>query len=133
MKLEDPVAFIDQRTGAAPFVRKAMRYLFPDHWSFLLGEVALYAFVVLIATGTFLALFFEPSLAETTYHGSYEPLQGATMSHAYRSSVDLSFDIKAGLLMRQTHHWAADVFVAAIVIHLHARVLHRRLPATARR
>src|SRR5690348_11110204 len=95
-----------------------MRYAFPDHWSFLLGEVALYAFVVLIATGTFLALFFEPSLAETTYKGSYEPLQGATMSHAYKSSVELSFDIKAGLLMRQTHHWAADVFVAAIVLHL---------------
>jgi ubiquinol-cytochrome c reductase cytochrome b subunit len=116
--LEDPVAFIDQRANAAPLMRKAMRYAFPDHWSFLLGEVALYAFVVLIATGTFLALFFEPSLTETTYKGSYEPLQGATMSEAYRSSVELSFDIKAGLLMRQTHHWAADVFVAAIVIHL---------------
>ncbi len=118
MRLEDPVAFIDQRSGAAPFMRKAMRYAFPDHWSFLLGEVALYAFLVLIGTGTFLALFFEPSLAETTYNGSYAPLQGAAMSHAYRSTVELSFDVKAGLLMRQTHHWAADVFVAAIVIHL---------------
>src|SRR4051812_17453816 len=118
MKIEDPVAFVDQRTGSAPFLRKSLRYLFPDHWSFLLGEVALYSFVVLIATGTFLALFFEPSLAETTYHGSYVPLQGAEMSHAYRSAVDLSFDVKAGLLMRQTHHWAADVFVAAIVLHL---------------
>jgi ubiquinol-cytochrome c reductase cytochrome b subunit len=116
--LEDPIAFIDQRTGAAPFARKALRYAFPDHWSFLLGEVALYAFVVLLATGTFLALFFEPSLAETTYQGSYAPLRGATMSEAYRSSVELSFDIKAGLLMRQTHHWAADVFVASIVLHL---------------
>jgi ubiquinol-cytochrome c reductase cytochrome b subunit len=116
--LEDPIAFVDRRTNAASFTKKAMRYVFPDHWSFLLGEVALYAFIVLIITGTFLALFFEPSLAETTYHGSYEPLRGASMSHAYRSAVDLSFDVKAGLLMRQTHHWAADVFVAAIVIHL---------------
>jgi ubiquinol-cytochrome c reductase cytochrome b subunit len=116
--LEDPIAFIDRRSGAAPLLRKALRYAFPDHWSFLLGEVALYAFIVLIATGTFLALFFEPSLAETTYDGSYAPLQGASMSEAYKSAVELSFDVKAGLLMRQTHHWAANVFVAAIVIHL---------------
>ena len=110
--------FLDQRTGAAPALRKGLRYLFPDHWSFLLGEVALYAFVVLVATGVYLTLFFEPSLAETTYTGSYEPLQGLTMSEAYRSAVDLSFDVPAGLLMRQTHHWAANVFVAAIVLHM---------------
>ncbi len=114
----DPVEFIDQRTGAAPFLRKAMRYLFPDHFSFLFGEIALYAFIVLIATGTFLALFFEPSLSDTVYRGSYEPLRGIEVSEAYKSAVNLSFDVRAGLLMRQTHHWAADVFVAAIVIHL---------------
>jgi ubiquinol-cytochrome c reductase cytochrome b subunit len=116
--LLDPIRFIDQRTGAAPFLRKTMRYLFPDHWSFLLGEVALYAFIVLVATGTFLALFFEPSLSKTVYEGSYGPLRGAEVSVAYKSAIDLSFDVKAGLLMRQTHHWAADIFVAAIVIHL---------------
>jgi ubiquinol-cytochrome c reductase cytochrome b subunit len=116
--VDDPVRFVDERTNAAPLLRKGLRYLFPDHWSFLLGEVALYAFIVLVATGTFLALFFEPSLSDTVYHGSYEPLRGATMSHAYKSAVDLSFDVKAGLLMRQTHHWAADVFIAAIVTHL---------------
>ena len=112
------IRFVDERSGGAPFLRKALRYLFPDHWSFLLGEVALYAFVVLVATGVFLALFFEPSLSETVYRGSYAPLQGETMSHAYKSAVDLSFDVKAGLLMRQTHHWAADLFVVAIVLHL---------------
>jgi ubiquinol-cytochrome c reductase cytochrome b subunit len=116
--LRDPIRFVDERTGAAPLMRKALRYLFPDHWSFLLGEVALYAFVVLVGTGIFLSLFFEPSLAQTVYDGSYEPLRGAEMSHAYRSAVELSFDVKAGLLFRQTHHWAADVFVAAIVAHL---------------
>jgi ubiquinol-cytochrome c reductase cytochrome b subunit len=116
--LEDPVAFVDRRTGAAPLLRKALRYLFPDHWSFLLGEVALYAFVVLIGTGVFLSLFFEPSLAKSTYEGSYAPLHGAEVSAAYRSAVDLSFDVKAGLLFRQTHHWAANVFVAAMVMHL---------------
>src|SRR6185436_11954427 len=107
------VRFLDRRTGTAPFAQKFLRYLFPDHWSFLLGEVALYSFIVLVATGTFLALFFEPSLSDTVYRGSYEPLQGATMSHAYKSAVGLSFDVRAGLLMRQTHHWAADIFMAA--------------------
>jgi ubiquinol-cytochrome c reductase cytochrome b subunit len=116
--LPDAVRFVDQRTGAAPFLRKTMRYLFPDHWSFLLGEVALYAFIVLVATGTYLAFFFEPSLAKITYHGDYAPLQGVRMSEAYKSVVDISFKYRAGLLIRQTHHWAADVFVAAIVIHL---------------
>jgi ubiquinol-cytochrome c reductase cytochrome b subunit len=112
------VRFLDQRSGAAPALKKTLRYVFPDHWSFLLGEVALYAFVVLVATGVYLTFFFEPSTAKTVYHGSYAPLQGQEMSRAYASVVHLSFDVKAGLLIRQTHHWAADVFVAAIVLHL---------------
>jgi ubiquinol-cytochrome c reductase cytochrome b subunit len=112
------VRFLDQRSGTAPFLRKTLRYLFPDHWSFLLGEVALYAFVVLVATGTYLALFYEDSTSKVVYHGSYAPLKGQEMTHAYRSALDLSTTVKAGLLMRQTHHWAADVFIAAIVLHL---------------
>ena len=112
------VRVVDQRTGSAPLIRKTLRYLFPDHWSFLLGEIALYCFIVLVATGTYLALFFEPSDARTVYHGPYVPLQGQEMSASYRSVVDISFSVKAGLMIRQTHHWAADVFVAAIVLHL---------------
>jgi ubiquinol-cytochrome c reductase cytochrome b subunit len=112
------VRFVDERSGAAPFIKKTLRYLFPDHWSFLLGEVALYAFVVLVGTGVFLTFYFDPSLGETVYHGAYGPLRGLRMSEAYQSVVDISFQVKAGLLMRQTHHWAANVFVAAMVIHL---------------
>lgn len=112
------VNFLDSRTGAVPFMRKSLRYVFPDHWSFLLGEIALYAFIVLVATGIYLTLFFEPSLAETTYTGSYKPMQGLAMSEAYRSALEISFDVKSGLLMRQTHHWASNIFVAAIVLHL---------------
>jgi ubiquinol-cytochrome c reductase cytochrome b subunit len=112
------VRLVDERTGQAPFAKKALRYVFPDHWTFMLGEIALYCFVVLVGTGIYLTFFFEPSLKDTVYHGSYEPLRGVRMSEAYRSVVDLSFQVKAGLLMRQVHHWAADVFVAAIVLHL---------------
>jgi ubiquinol-cytochrome c reductase cytochrome b subunit len=112
------VRFLDQRTGDAPLLRKVLRYLFPDHWSFLLGEVALYLFLLLVATGVYLTFFFEPDTSTTIYRGSYAPLQGATMTHAYKSVVDLSLDVKAGLLIRQTHHWAANLFIAAIVLHL---------------
>jgi ubiquinol-cytochrome c reductase cytochrome b subunit len=112
------IRFIDERTGSAPLLRKALRYAFPDHWSFLFGEIALYSFVVLVGTGVFLTLFFEPSLARTTYEGTYDPLRGTEVSVAYDSALRLSFDVNAGLLMRQTHHWAALVFVAAIAVHL---------------
>ncbi len=114
----DPVEFVDRRLGTNVLLRKATRYVFPEHWSFLLGEVALYSFAVLVATGTFLALFFDPSTADTTYTGSYELLRGEQVSAAYASALRLSFDVPAGLLMRQTHHWAADVFLVAIVLHL---------------
>ncbi len=114
----DPVAFIDERLGAARGLRFLMRYVFPDHWSFLLGEIALYSFIVLIFSGTFLALFFDPSTSEITYHGGYAALQGATVSSAYSSTLHISFAVSGGLLARQVHHWAALVFVAAITLHL---------------
>jgi ubiquinol-cytochrome c reductase cytochrome b subunit len=112
------VRYVDERTGGAPLIRKLLRYAFPDHWSFLLGEVALYSFLVLVGTGVYLTFFFEPSLAPVHYHGPYLPLRGREMSEAYQSTVHISLQVKAGLLIRQTHHWAADVFVAAIVVHL---------------
>ena len=112
------VRYLDQRSGTAPLMRRSMRYLFPDHWSFLLGEVALYAFIVLVVTGTYLALFYTDGTTPVHYHGTYAPLRGQEMTAAYKSVVDLSFSVKAGLLIRQTHHWAADVFIAAIFVHL---------------
>jgi ubiquinol-cytochrome c reductase cytochrome b subunit len=112
------VRYLDTRTATTPIVRKALRYLFPDHWSFLLGELALYAFIVLVATGIYLTFFFVDSTRDVVYHGPYLPLQGQHMSEAYRSVLDISTRVKAGLLIRQTHHWAANVFIAAIVLHL---------------
>jgi ubiquinol-cytochrome c reductase cytochrome b subunit len=112
------VRFVDDRLGASKAVKKALRYVFPDHWSFMLGEIALYCFVVLVATGVFLAFFFSPSDSDVVYRGVYEPLRGAEVSEAYGSVVNLSFDVPAGLLVRQVHHWAADIFVVAIVLHL---------------
>ncbi|MFD8200174.1 cytochrome bc1 complex cytochrome b subunit [Streptomyces sp. NPDC003470] len=95
-----------------------LRKAFPEHWSFLLGEIALYSFVVLLLTGVWLTLFFHPSMTEVVYDGSYEPLAGVRMSEAYRSTLDIGFDVRGGLLIRQLHHWAALVFLSAIGVHL---------------
>ena len=108
----------EQRVGLAAGARWALRYVFPDHWSFLLGEIALYSFLVLVGTGIFLALYYVPSDSQVIYHGSYPLLQGAQMSDAYRSALNLSLNVPGGLLFRQVHHWAADVFIASIVLHL---------------
>jgi ubiquinol-cytochrome c reductase cytochrome b subunit len=110
--------WFDDRLGASRFARSALDKIFPDHWSFMLGEVALYCFVVLVLTGTFLTFFFDPGSKEVVYHGAYTPLRGVQMSEAYRSTVRLSFDVRAGLVMRQLHHWAALLFIAVIVTHV---------------
>ncbi len=112
------ILWLDDRLGTAQFLRGALRKAFPDHWSFMLGEIALYCFLTLLATGIFLGFFFDPSSQHAVYRGSYQPLQGVTMSNAYASVLRLSFDTNTGLLIRQIHHWAADVFVAAIVVHI---------------
>jgi ubiquinol-cytochrome c reductase cytochrome b subunit len=120
-ELERVVGWLDERTGLAGLVRTTLRKVFPDHWSFLLGEIALFCFIILVATGTFLTFFYVPSAAPTTYTGPYQPLQGAQVSQAFNSVVHLSLEVTAGLVMRQVHHWTAVVFVAVIVTHL-ARV-----------
>ncbi|MCW2821798.1 MAG: petB, partial [Marmoricola sp.] len=108
----------DDRLGLASLAKKNLRKVFPDHWSFMLGEIALWSFVVLLLTGVFLTLWFRPSMVEVVYDGSYDQLRGIHMSEAYASSLNISFDVRAGLLMRQMHHWAAMVFVASMMIHL---------------
>jgi len=110
--------FTDERIGASRVVKGYARKIFPDHWSFMLGEVALYSFIILLLSGTFLTFFFIPSAAETTYHGVYLPLNGTRVSEAYASTVRMSFDIRGGLLVRQIHHWSALIFVAAIMVHM---------------
>jgi len=110
--------YVDERTSASTAVKALGRKIFPDHWSFMLGEVALYSFIVILMSGTFLTFFYDPSMTEVIYEGSYVPLQGIPMSVAYASSLDISFEVRGGLLMRQVHHWGALLFVAAIALHM---------------
>jgi ubiquinol-cytochrome c reductase cytochrome b subunit len=113
-------SWADDRLGLSKAERRlfSLRKVFPDHWSFLLGEVALWSFAVLLVTGVFLTLWFDPSMTEVTYQGSYGPLRGVDMSAAFASTLDISFDVRGGLLLRQIHHWAAHIFIAAMLIHL---------------
>src|SRR5215213_6260711 len=108
----------DDRLGLATMGKKQLRKVFPDHWSFMLGEIALWSFVVLLLTGVFLTFWFVPSMSESTYQGSYSQLRGVPMSDAYSSTLHISFDVRGGLLMRQMHHWAAMIFIAAMLVHL---------------
>jgi ubiquinol-cytochrome c reductase cytochrome b subunit len=110
--------YIDERTGISAFVKELGRKIFPDHWSYMLGEVALYSFIVILLSGTFLTFFFQASMTETVYHGSYAPLEGIKMSSALSSTLHISFDVRGGLLLRQIHHWAALLFVASIGLHM---------------
>ena len=110
--------YVDERTGAAGWVKKSLNKVFPDHWSFMLGEVCMYSFIILLLSGTFLTFWFDPSQREVIYQGAYEPLQGLKMSAAYASTLDISFEVRGGLLMRQIHHWSALIFMSAIVAHL---------------
>jgi len=109
---------IDERLDGTSFISRNLKKVFPDHWSFMLGELALYSFVLLVLTGTFLAFFYVASPDPTIYAGPYAPLHGQTVSLAYNSVLRIAFEVRAGLVMRQTHHWAALVFMAAIVAHM---------------
>ncbi|HEX3705595.1 MAG TPA: cytochrome bc complex cytochrome b subunit [Mycobacteriales bacterium] len=110
--------YVDDRFGSANFLKRSMDKVFPDHWSFMLGEIALYSFVILLLSGTYLTLFFHASQQPVVYHGSYQPLRGVQMTEAYASTLHISFDVRGGLLMRQIHHWAALLFVTSIVVHM---------------
>ncbi|MGB6457017.1 MAG: cytochrome bc complex cytochrome b subunit [Streptosporangiaceae bacterium] len=116
--LEGTGNWLDDRLHGARGVRVLLRKVFPDHWSFLLGEIVLYSFIILLLTGTFLTFWFQPSMTDVIYHGSYIPLRGVRMSEAYASTLKISFDVRGGLLMRQIHHWAADLFMAGIFAHM---------------
>ena len=112
------VGELDDRLGVAKGGRVFLDKIFPDHWSFMLGEISLYSFVVLLATGVFLSLYFVPSADQVIYHGTYKPLDGQWVSKAYQSTVDISFNVRGGLLVRQMHHWGADIFTGSIVVHM---------------
>jgi len=116
--IDNLFTWFDNRLAISRSGRHLLNKIFPDHWSFMIGEIALYSFIVLLATGVFLTLYFVPSGQDVVYHGIYAPFDGQTMSAAFKSTLDLSFSVRGGLLMRQMHHWSANIFVGSIVVHM---------------
>jgi ubiquinol-cytochrome c reductase cytochrome b subunit len=111
-------SWMDDRAGAAKPINYLLKKVFPDHWSFMLGEIAMFSLIILLITGTFLTFWFVPSAGQVIYNGSYVPLKGIAMSEAFKSTVDISFEVRGGLIMRQIHHWAALMFTVSITVHM---------------
>ena len=109
---------IDERYTASGLIRPQINKVFPTHWSFMLGEIALYSFIILILSGVYLTLFFDPSMSKVIYDGAYAPLNGVEMSAAYHTALDISFEVRGGLFIRQVHHWAALLFAVSIMVHM---------------
>jgi len=103
--------YVDDRLASASFTKRLLDKVFPDHWSFMLGEIALYSFIILLLSGIYLTLWFNPSMTEVIYNGSYMPLKGVKMSEAFNSTLNISFDVRGDLRFGQFHHWAALFFV----------------------
>ena len=114
----EAATYVDKRLGSNRFLGRQFSKIFPDHWSFMLGEITLYSFIVVLLTGIYLTLWFKPSMVEVIYDGSYVPLKGVKMSEAFASALNISFDVRGGLLIRQMHHWAALIFTAAMAVHM---------------
>ncbi|MBC7560579.1 MAG: cytochrome bc complex cytochrome b subunit, partial [Dermatophilaceae bacterium] len=111
-------SWVDDRSGVAKPMSYLLKKVFPDHWSFMLGEIAMFSLVILLLTGTFLTFWYVPSAGQVVYNGSYVPLKGITMSEAFKSTLDISFDVRGGLIIRQIHHWAALMFTVSITVHM---------------
>ncbi|AVZ39138.1 MULTISPECIES: cytochrome bc complex cytochrome b subunit [unclassified Dietzia] len=109
---------LDSRYTMAKGMRRQINKVFPTHWSFLLGEIALYSFIILLISGVYLTLFFDPSMSKVIYQGAYAPLNGIEISRAYETALNISFEVRGGLFVRQIHHWAALLFVASMVVHM---------------
>ena len=109
---------IDSRYTASAGIRRQINKVFPTHWSFMLGEIALYSFIILLLTGVYLTLFFDPSITKVIYDGDYLPLNGVEMSRAYETALNISFEVRGGLFVRQMHHWAALMFMVSMTVHM---------------
>ena len=116
--------------GEVSTMRRLVRADPDDRCAAVFGRIAVYSFLAALVSGILLLPFFQPSSSPVVYHGSYRELDGLTVSRAYQSTLNISFDVRGGLLIRQVHHWSADLFVAAVCLRL-IRVFFRgrfRLP-----
>ena len=129
-RLDKAADNIDSRYHPSGALRRQLNKVFPTHWSFLLGEIALYSFIILLLTGVYLTLFFDPSMAHVTYEGvvstvaRHPDVAGLRDGAEYqlrgpRRTVRPADPPLGGAAVRRVDHGAHG-----------PGVLHRRLPAS---
>jgi ubiquinol-cytochrome c reductase cytochrome b subunit len=109
---------LDERVGLAHPARKTLNKVFPSHWSFLLGELALISFAILVLTGIFLTAFYRPSVDTVVYAGASELYRGRELPGAFASILTLTHDVPGGQLVRRVHRATAQVFIGIAIIHM---------------
>jgi cytochrome b-561 len=102
--------WLDERLALDRFRAKYLGKPFPVHATFFLGEIALFCFVVLVITGVYLALAYEPS-------AQLVAVEGGRLPAAYASTLAIDAH-PFGALIRRMHHWAAHLMIAAVLLHL---------------
>lgn len=68
---------------------------------YCLGGTAFLCFLILVATGIILAMYYKP-----------------TPSEAYKSVEHIMTAVPMGSLIRSIHHWAANTMIAAVMLHM---------------
>ena len=109
---------IDSRYTMSAAIRQQLNKVFPTHWSFMLGEIALYSFIILLLSGVYLTLFFDPSITEGDLRRRLPAAQRRRDVSRLRTALNISFEVRGGLFIRQVHHWAALLFAVSIMVHM---------------
>jgi ubiquinol-cytochrome c reductase cytochrome b subunit len=91
---------------------------FPSRGLRMLAVITLSSLAVLIGTGTCLALLFDPATTEVTYAGPFDNLRGVSVPGSFASAMEISFEIRGGLFVRQLHNWSSSVFLVTLLITL---------------
>lgn len=97
-----PSGWLDQRTRLGPVVRASLHVRIPmSARTYYFGGIALFLFGIQVVTGTLLALYYKP-----------------TPEAAYESVQFITSDVSFGWLIRSMHHWAANLMVLFVGLHL---------------
>lgn len=92
-------SWLDERLGL-----EGLRYMVPEHANsvpYLLGGITLMGFIILFATGIYLAQFYHPHPNE-----------------AHQSVVYIITGLQFGDLVRSVHFWTAQIVTLTVLLHM---------------
>ncbi len=94
--------WLERRTGLGPVLRASVHVRIPmSARTYYFGGIALFLFGIQVVTGTLLSLYYKP-----------------TPDAAYESVQFITSDVSFGWLIRSIHHWAANLMILFVVLHL---------------